>query len=60
MEDVAINEALVRALLHEQHPGLAGLELREVAGGWDNRMWRLGADLAVRLPRRQRAHDIRS
>ena len=32
--DVHIDEALVRALLHEQHPDLAGLGLREVAGGW--------------------------
>ena len=54
MDDVDIDEALVRTLLHNQHPDLAGLELREVAGGWDNRMWRLGEDLAVRLPRTPR------
>jgi aminoglycoside phosphotransferase (APT) family kinase protein len=55
MSDIDIDEALVRTLLREQHPDLAGLELREVVGGWDNRMWRLGEDLAVRLPRTPRA-----
>lgn len=58
MDDVDIDEALVRALLHEQHPDLAGLGLREVAGGWDNRMWRLGEELAVRLPRTPRAPSL--
>jgi aminoglycoside phosphotransferase (APT) family kinase protein len=46
-----IDEALVRALLAEQHPDLLG-PLRRVAGGWDNEVFRLGDDLAVRLPRR--------
>lgn len=46
-----ITEALVRALLWEQHPDLAELPLREVEGGWGNQMWRLGADLAVRIQR---------
>ena len=58
MTDVDIDEALVRALLHEQHRDLATLELREVAGGWDNRMWRLGEELAVRLPRTPRAPSL--
>lgn len=48
-------EDLVRALLHDQHPDLAGSELREVDGGWDNQQWRLGNELAVRLPRTERA-----
>jgi aminoglycoside phosphotransferase (APT) family kinase protein len=38
-------------LLKEQHPDLADLELQEVVGGWGNQMWRLGEDLAVRMPR---------
>ncbi len=46
---------LVHALLAEQHPDLADLELRDVAGGWDNQQWRLGTELAVRLPRTERA-----
>jgi aminoglycoside phosphotransferase (APT) family kinase protein len=58
MDDADIDEALVRALLHEQHPDLAGLALRAVAGGWDNQMWRLGEDLAVRLPRTPRAPSL--
>src|ERR1017187_9066626 len=58
MDNADIDEALVRALLHEQHPDLAGLALRAVAGGWDNRMWRLGEELAVRLPRTPRAPSL--
>ncbi len=55
MNEVRFGQDLVRALLREQHPDLAGLELRDVAGGWDNQLWRLGAELAVRLPRTGRA-----
>ncbi|GAA2285784.1 hypothetical protein GCM10009853_045980 [Glycomyces scopariae] len=55
MDDLTIDEALVRSLLADQHPDLAGLELRPVDGGWDNRMWRLGDGLALRLPRTERA-----
>lgn len=44
-------EALIRDLLRDQHPDLAGLPLREVEGGWGNQMWRLGGDLAVRMQR---------
>jgi aminoglycoside phosphotransferase (APT) family kinase protein len=40
------------ALLEEQHPDLAGLSLIQAAEGWDNRTFRLGEDLAARLPRR--------
>lgn len=50
-----VDAAFVRSLLAEQHPDLARQELREVAGGWDNQMWRLGAELAVRIPRTPRA-----
>ncbi|GAA3001503.1 aminoglycoside phosphotransferase family protein [Actinokineospora diospyrosa] len=49
---------VVRALVREQHPDLADLELRAVAGGWDNQMWRLGAEWAVRLPRTERAPHL--
>ena len=51
--EVDIDDALVRALLAEQHADLAGLPLRLVASGWDNAIFRLGEDLAVRLPRRE-------
>lgn len=40
--DAEITADLVRDLLREQHPDLAGLVVREVAGGWGNQMWRLG------------------
>ncbi|WP_440580591.1 aminoglycoside phosphotransferase family protein [Streptomyces sp. PT19] len=53
-----ITVALVRDLLREQHPDLAGLALREVAGGWDNQQWRLGDGLAVRMPRTERAPGL--
>lgn len=56
--ETEIDEALVRALLHEQHPDLAGLELQKVDGGWDNQMWRLGEELAVRMPRTPRAPSL--
>ena len=47
-----IDSSLVRALLREQHPDLADRPLVDVAEGWDNRLFRLGDDLVVRLPRR--------
>lgn len=48
-----ISEELVRGLLEEQHPDL--LENRDVRfqdNGWDSAIYRLGDDLAVRMPRR--------
>jgi aminoglycoside phosphotransferase (APT) family kinase protein len=49
---VTIDTSLVRALLREQHPDLAHLPLIEVGEGWDNKQFRLGEDLVLRLPRR--------
>ncbi|MEV3929929.1 aminoglycoside phosphotransferase family protein [Streptomyces sp. NPDC049944] len=48
---IEITADLVRDLLQEQHPDLAGLAIREVPGGWGNQMWRLGDELAVRMQR---------
>ncbi|MFD6041338.1 aminoglycoside phosphotransferase family protein [Streptomyces koyangensis] len=48
---------LVRSLLREHHPDLAGLPLSLAARGWDNQMWRLGDRLAVRLPWATEAAD---
>ncbi|MGW0829387.1 aminoglycoside phosphotransferase family protein [Streptomyces prunicolor] len=45
-----IDEALIRDLLREQYPDLADRPLKLGALGWDNQVWRLGDDLAVRLP----------
>lgn len=53
--DVVIDDALIRGLLQDQHPDLAGFDLRQVAFGWDNVIFRLGEELAVRLPRRSSA-----
>jgi aminoglycoside phosphotransferase (APT) family kinase protein len=50
VEGVSIDATLVRALLAAQHPDLAHLPITAVGGGWDNRLFRLGDDLAVRLP----------
>jgi len=50
--DVIVDPARVRALLQEQHPDLAHLVPVKVAEGWDNFLFRLGDELAVRLPRR--------
>jgi aminoglycoside phosphotransferase (APT) family kinase protein len=55
LADVTINEAKARELLSHQHPGLAELPLTAVACGWDNAIFRLGDDLALRLPRRELA-----
>ena len=52
LHELEIDETLVRTLLHEQHPDLATMPLRRVAHGWDNVTFRLGDELAVRLPAR--------
>ncbi|GAA4483077.1 hypothetical protein GCM10023171_14050 [Microbacterium panaciterrae] len=53
--EIRIDEILVRTLLREQAPDLAEEPLTLVAEGWDNAIWRLGDELAVRLPRRRAA-----
>lgn len=50
--EIAIDEGLVRALIAAQHPDLADLDVRPAASGWDNAMFMVGDDLAVRIPRR--------
>ncbi|WP_435107059.1 phosphotransferase [Nocardiopsis synnemataformans] len=52
-----ITEDLIRDLLRDQHPDLSDLPLELGALGWDNQVWRLGDDLAVRLPRATRSAD---
>ncbi len=49
--EIDLSADLVAALVQAQHPDLAA-PLRRVANGWDNVIFRLGEDLAVRLPRR--------
>lgn len=45
-----ITADLIRELLREQCPDLADRHIALGARGWDNQIWRLGDDLAVRLP----------
>ena len=50
-----IDVALVRRLIAAQFPRWAALPVRAVASqGWDNRTFRLGDDLSVRLPSHRR------
>jgi aminoglycoside phosphotransferase (APT) family kinase protein len=49
--EVPISRELVRALLAEQYPGLADREIADPFEGFDMAVFRLGDDLAVRLPR---------
>ncbi|MCG7285565.1 aminoglycoside phosphotransferase family protein [Cellulomonas sp. ACRRI] len=56
--EVDLTTALVRGLLADQHPDLAALPVRPAVHGWDNATFRLGDDLAVRLPRREAAAHL--
>lgn len=50
-EKVEIDEEFVRRLVDAQFPQWRGLSVRRVVpGGWDNRTFRLGDELLVRLP----------
>lgn len=55
--ETGITAELVQELLRDQHPDLADRPVRLGARGWDNQMWRLGDDLAVRLPWATRSAD---
>ncbi|MEU1970283.1 aminoglycoside phosphotransferase family protein [Microbacterium sp. NPDC019599] len=60
--EVLISPELIRGLLASQAadtvPDAVTLPLRKVADGWDNELWRLGPELAVRLPRRALAAPL--
>lgn len=56
--EIDVDETLVDGLLRVHCPDLAGRPLRRVPNGWDNHLFRLGDDLAVRLPRRRIAVDL--
>ncbi len=49
--EVAVDAVLAEALVAAQHPDLVA-PVQPVAEGWDNAVFRLGDELAVRLPRR--------
>jgi len=53
--EVRVDARLVSRLLESQHPDLAGPTPVLVDEGWDNFTFRLGPDLAMRIPRREAA-----
>ena len=62
--EIPIDAELVRALVGRQLPQYAGLDVRPLgASGSTNALFRLGADLLVRMPRQpgdrpsRRRHD---
>ncbi|MEU1005718.1 phosphotransferase [Streptomyces tibetensis] len=55
MERAGIDETFVRDLVRDLHPDLADFDIRPVPSGWDNQLWRLGDELAVRPPMTERA-----
>lgn len=58
-DELAVDEPLVRQLLRSQFPAWADRPLARVRStGTVNAIFRLGPDLAVRLPRTPRWHDI--
>ncbi|MFH5877739.1 aminoglycoside phosphotransferase family protein [Arthrobacter sp. NA-172] len=56
--ELDVTAGLVRSLLKEQLPMLSGLPLKLVANGWDNVIYRLGEEWAIRLPRREPAAQL--
>ena len=56
--ELRIDEQLVADLLRAQHPDLADLSIHERHSGCDNVTYRLGDDLAVRLPCRRAAVEL--
>ena len=56
--EIDINPKLVHTLLQAQHPDLAHLPITYMSEGWDNIMFRLGEEMTVRLPRRQKAAHL--
>ena len=56
--ELDVTKDLVQRLLAAQFPELAVLPLEFVDSGWDNVMFRLGDELAVRLPRRALGEEL--
>lgn len=55
--DIPLDHELTSRLVATQHPQFSGA-LRLVASGWDNAIFRLGEDYAVRMPRRRIAATL--
>ena len=56
--EIPIDENLVSALIQAQYPEFAKLNVSPIDTGWDNAIFRLGREFAVRLPRRGVAADL--
>lgn len=56
--DTEVSTAVLHALLLEQFPEYAKMELKLVASGWDNCMIRIGNELCARMPRRKVANQL--
>lgn len=56
--DFEITVDLVRRLIQSQFPALANLPVAEADLGWDNAMFRVGKDLAARLPRHKSGIEL--
>ena len=56
--DIEFGLNQVRELLQTQHPDLGHLPLCLTASGWDNVVYRMGPELALRLPRRALAAKL--
>lgn len=56
--EVDVDTELAKRLLTDQHADLADLPVIEVANGWDNVIFRIGDDLALRVPRRKMAAQL--
>lgn len=50
--DLPLDEGVVGRMVAEQCPQWASEPIEFIVAGWDNAMFRLGADLMVRVPRR--------
>lgn len=56
--EIEIDEGLAEALLITQCPEFASGPLERAGEGWDNITFRVGDDLALRIPRREVAVDL--
>lgn len=58
LPEIPIDHELVAELIAQQHPDLSSLNVHTHSEGWDNAVFRLGAELVVRLPRRAAAAQL--
>ena len=56
--EIAVDKEMVRGLLASQMPDIADLDIVPGPSGFDNYLFRVGNELAVRLPRRQMSADL--